>query len=202
MKNKAIIKAGLFLTTLFFTSCVVPQNVGLGDVINKAEVEAVSTEPTPIAGVTLVLGTYYSKEEVSIEKLEETYVTACEQVEEVEEATSRSYTDEELDMLSHLIMGESGGESDTCQLYVGSVVLNRVNHEKFPNTIKEVIFQKGQYACTWDGNYDKEPTEKCIENARYLLENGSVLPENVIFQANFKQGTGVYEYLEGLYFCY
>ena len=76
-KNKVLIKVGLFLTTLFFTSFVVPQNVGLGDVINKAEVEAISTEPTSVAGVTLILGTYYSREEVSIEKLEDVYVTVA-----------------------------------------------------------------------------------------------------------------------------
>ena len=105
-------------------------------------------------------------------------------------------------MLSHLIMGEAGGESDTCQLYVGSVVLNRMKHKNFPNTMKEVIFQKGQYACTWDGNYNKTPTDKCIQNAKKLLEYGSVLPDNVIWQAGFKQGKGVYTVVDGAYFCY
>ena len=112
------------------------------------------------------------------------------------------YTDEELYMLSHLIMGEAGGESDICQLYVGSVVLNRVNHNLFPNTIKEVIFQKGQYACTWDGNYYKEPTERCVENAKKLLTHGSMLPDNVIWQSGIKQGDGIYEIVDGVYFCY
>lgn len=109
---------------------------------------------------------------------------------------------DELYMLSHLIMGEAGGASDTCQLYAGSVVLNRIKSSKYPNTMKEVIFQKGQYSCTWDGNYDKTPTDRCIQNAKYLLEHGSVLPENVVYQAMFKQGKGVYDIVDGQYFCY
>ena len=112
------------------------------------------------------------------------------------------HNNDELYMLSHLIMGESGGASDTCQLYVGSVVLNRIKSSKYPNTMKEVIFQKGQYACTWDGNYDKTPTDRCIKNAKYLLEHGSVLPDNVVYQASFKQGKGVHDIVDGQYFCY
>lgn len=112
------------------------------------------------------------------------------------------YTEEELNMLSHLIYGESGCCSDEMQLGVGSVVLNRVKSKYYPNTIKEVIFQKGQYACTWDGNYDREPDEQAISNAKYLLENGSQYPEYVIFQAEFKQGDGVYEKIGNTYFCY
>lgn len=108
---------------------------------------------------------------------------------------------DELYILSHLIYGESSGCSDKMQLYVGSVVLNRVNSDEFPNSIEAVVFQSGQYACTWDGNYDKEPDEQAINNAKYLLENGSVLPEYVVFQAEFIQGE-IYEQIGNTYFCY
>lgn len=112
------------------------------------------------------------------------------------------YTEEELNMLSHLIYGEAGCHSNEMQLGVGSVVLNRVKSKYYPNTIKEVIFQKGQYACTWDGNYNKKPDKQAISNAKYLLENGSQYPEYVVFQAEFKQGDGVYKKIENTYFCY
>ena len=111
------------------------------------------------------------------------------------------YDEDDLYVLSHLIYGESGGESDKCQIAVGSVVLNRVKSKYFPNTIKDVAFAKGQYACTWDGNFDKTPDKRAIENARYLLENGSQLPDGVVFQAGFKQGR-VYDVIDGVYFCY
>lgn len=112
------------------------------------------------------------------------------------------YTDEELYIMSHLIYGEAGNCSDELQIAVGSVVLNRVKSKYFPNTIKEVVFQKGQYACTWDGNYDKSPDEQAINNSKYLLESGSQLPAACIFQAEFIQGDGVYKTIGNTYICY
>jgi spore germination cell wall hydrolase CwlJ-like protein len=119
-------------------------------------------------------------------------------------STKKSYTDYELYLLSHLIGGEAGANwcTDAQQLAVGSVVLNRMKDSRFPNTLAGVIYQKGQYACTWDGNFDRTPTARTIANAKYLLEHGSTLPSNVVFQSNFKQGNGVYAVLGNLYFCY
>lgn len=113
-----------------------------------------------------------------------------------------SYTEDELYMLSHLIYAEAGGEGDTHQRYVGSVVLNRMKHPDYPNTMKGVIFQKGQYSCTWNGHYEKTPSKQAIENAKYVLTYGSVLPANVIYQAQFRQGSGVYKQMGNTYFCY
>ena len=112
------------------------------------------------------------------------------------------YSDDNIYLLSHLIMGEAGGGSDEMQLYVGSVVLNRVASSSYPNSIRSVIYQSGQYACTWDGNFNKTPTQSVIANAQHLLENGSVLPSNVVFQSQFPQGSGVYAIVQGEYFCY
>lgn len=88
------------------------------------------------------------------------------------------------------------------QFYVGSVVLNRVADDRFPNTIEQVIFQKGQYACTWDGNFNQEPSERAYEIASDLLNMGSVLPSQVVFQAQFEQGSGIYIKEQNMYFCY
>lgn len=113
-----------------------------------------------------------------------------------------NYTEEELYVLAHVICGEAQGCPDTEQLYVGSVVLNRKNHPSFPNTIKGVAFQKGQYACVRDGNYYREPTERNWANAKWLLENGSILPFNVVWQSGGKQGKGTYVKTKWHYYCY
>lgn len=126
---------------------------------------------------------------------------------EVEEAT---YTDEDLDLLSSIMYAEVGCSwiPDEVQLYAGSVVLNRVKSPLFPNTLYDVIYQEGQYSPTWNGSINNEPDERTIANAKKLLEEGSVLPENVVFQANFVQGSGVhYSYYDETlgtttYFCY
>ena len=116
----------------------------------------------------------------------------------------KSYTDDDLYLLSHVINGEAGANwcTDNMRLYSGSVVLNRIKDSRFPDTIEEVIYQPGQYKCTWDGNFDKPVTEGSMNAAIYLLENGSQLPENVVFQSEFPQGQGIYTKEMNLYFCY
>ncbi len=118
------------------------------------------------------------------------------------ETEDKSYTEEELYILSHVIYGEAGGYSREEQIGVGSVVLNRVKSNRYPDTIKDVVFQKGQYACTWDGNYDRTPDQQAIDVAVYLLENGSQYPYYVLYQSQFKQGSHVYKKIGNTYFCY
>jgi len=121
---------------------------------------------------------------------------------EPEPETAPSYSEEDLYVLAHAICGEGQGYPDDEQLYIGSVILNRRAHGAFPDTIKGVVFQRGQYACTRDGNYYREPTEANWRNARWLLENGSVLPGDVVYQAGFRQGSGLYVQTRYHKYCY
>lgn len=107
-------------------------------------------------------------------------------------------------LLARLVYAEAGSESDEHQQAVASVVLNRMNSDKFPDSIDEVIYQRNplQYACIEDGNIDKIPDERAIKNAYYIWDNGSILPDNVLYQAEFKQGSGLYKQIGNTYFCY
>ncbi|MBE7018429.1 MAG: cell wall hydrolase [Ruminococcaceae bacterium] len=120
------------------------------------------------------------------------------------QSTTTSYSSSDLDILSRVVNAEAGSSwlSDEHQRAVASVVLNRVADSRFPNTIKGVVYQKGQYACTWNGAINKTPSQRAINNAKYVLENGITIPSNVVFQAQFKQGNGVWKYIQGHYFCY
>ena len=108
----------------------------------------------------------------------------------IETESERSYTDEDLYVLSHIISAEAGNCQEEMMLYVGSVVLNRVADDRYPDTIKEVVFQTDplQYGPTKDGSYYEEPTPEAVEAAEKLLEEGSVLPAKVIYQSNEKLG--------------
>ena len=142
------------------------------------------------------------------EENENSSSTKKEQVKEPKKAKKSKkvkkleYTEEELYVMSHVIMGEAESGSWEEKIGVGSVVLNRVKDERFPNTIKDVVFQEGQYACTWDGNYDKEPNQESVDVAKYVLEHGSQLPNYVIFQSQFAQGDSIYKQVGNTYFCY
>ena len=124
--------------------------------------------------------------------------------EEVSTETAYEYTQEDLDLLAHVIYAEAGSDycTDEMRYGVGSVVLNRVEDECFPDTLYNVIYQKGQYQCTWDGNIDKTPDERSYRIAQDLLNNGSIFPSDVVYQAEFKQGCGVYSKIQNIYFCH
>lgn len=114
----------------------------------------------------------------------------------------------DLYILSHIINAEAGDDncSHDLRIAVGSVVLNRVADPDFPDTIHDVVFDEGQYEPTWNGSYEKLPSKDSIETAKFLLENGSQIPANCVYQANFEQGSGTwkpYETIYGItYICY
>lgn len=116
--------------------------------------------------------------------------------------TEVKYSEEDLYVMAHVIAGEAQFCDDREQRLVGSVVLNRVGHSEFPNTIKEVVFQKRQYSSVADRNYYREPTESNWNNAKWILENGSILPEYVIYQSKGRQGNGVYLKTKWHTYCY
>lgn len=184
---------------IIFLFCPLTTSEAVEETEKAYETEDVSV--TEVISETLVI----NKNFTSSDEPEET-----EEPEPTETVPAIPYTDEDLDLLARLIMAEAGMSwaSDELQLYVGSVVLNRMNHPLFPDTLYNVIYATGQYSPTWTGSINNTPSEQAIENAKYLLENGSILPDNVVYQANFKQGDGVYLaiYDETLrttvYFCY
>ena len=113
-----------------------------------------------------------------------------------------TWTTEEHEILTRVLTGECQTGSWEFQVAVGSVVLNRVAHPAYPSTIKGVVFQKGQYSCTWDGNYYRTPTARNWEVAEFLLRNGSQIPSNVVYQAQFRQGKGVWKKIGSEIFYY
>ena len=113
-------------------------------------------------------------------------------------------------LLSKVIHSEAGSSwiSEYHRRMVGSVVLNRVASPEFPNTMNEVVYQRGQYAGAINGSLNHIiPSEACVRSAFKLIADGSIAPSSVVFQAEFPQGSGVYKtvndpYLGTTYFCY
>ena len=118
---------------------------------------------------------------------------------------------EELHLLSKIVQSEAGSNwiSNEQQRLVASVLMNRVNSPEFPSTVYDVVYQPNQYTGVNSQRFaNLKPTERAVQNTLYILENGSILPASVVFQSNFKQGSGVHHsiYDETLgvwsYFCY
>lgn len=106
------------------------------------------------------------------------------EVTETEFVSYYSYTEEELDLLARLVSSEGGGESYDTKLKIASVVMNRVTDPYFPDTIREVIYQKNQFAVTTyriNGviMIDRPADEESFRAAKEVLDYGTVLPSTV-----------------------
>lgn len=159
----------------------------------------------------IVVGVVPAKASQEMAKHEEHKGKARQTTEQAEttEATTEepkaNYSLYDYKLLAQIIAAEAGAEyvSHNTRLYVGSVVLNRVQSPLFPDTVEGVLWQPGQYySCIVDTFWSYEPSEDCKQVAEYLLTHGSVLPANVLYQANFQQGSGVFCESDTIYFCY
>ena len=78
--------------------------------------------------------------------------------------------DNDLYLLSRMIAAEARGEPYVGQVAVGAVILNRVRHPSFPNSIAGVIYQPGAFSAIDDGQWQKTPiTDSARRAARDAL---------------------------------
>ncbi|MGM0445825.1 MAG: cell wall hydrolase [Bacillota bacterium] len=76
---------------------------------------------------------------------------------------------EQIILLARLIHGEARGETFTGKVGVGAVILNRVKSSEFPDTIREVILQRGQFSSLLDGQANFFPDQVSMNAAKTAL---------------------------------
>ena len=101
---------------------------------------------------------------------------------------------------------EAGITPDIWQQYVGYCVMNRVYQSSYPDTIQNVFYQSGQYAETSIESVESGyVTERCINNAKIVLENyynnTIPVPRNMVYQAEFTQGSKIFLKVGKTRFC-
>lgn len=136
----------------------------------------------------------------------------AESVKEVQEESNTStgeavaivtYDDiDNIDLLARLVHAEVGNLNYEAKIATASAVINRMNHDSYPASIYGVIYESGQYETVLNDKINEPSDEESYRAAEYVYNHGSQIPENVIYQAQFVQGTGVYMEIEGEYFCY
>lgn len=82
--------------------------------------------------------------------------------------SSSSYNSN-VNLLARIISGEARGESYIGQVAIAAVVLNRVDHSSFPNSISGVIYQPGAFTAVTDGQINVAPSQSCYNAARDAL---------------------------------
>ena len=84
----------------------------------------------------------------------------------------------DLVLFAAILECEAGGGGYDGLLAVATVIMNRVESPRYPNTLKGVIYQSGQFSPTWNGSLSKVlnrgPSSICYQVARDAL-NGKRL---------------------------
>ena len=98
-------------------------------------------------------------------------------------SSSGSGSDGDVYLLARLISAEARGEPYVGQVAVGAVVLNRIDHPSFPNSLSGVIYQKGAFSCLDDGQFDQPISDSAYRAAREAL-NGADPTGGAIYYFN------------------
>ena len=102
--------------------------------------------------------------------------------------SSQSVNEANIELLARVINGEARGEPYEGQVAVGAVVLNRVDHPSFPNTISGVVYQKGAFTAVDDGQINAQMYASSRRAARDAL-NGWDPTGGAIYYYNPKTAT-------------
>ena len=82
---------------------------------------------------------------------------------------SGGYSDSDIALLANIISAEARGEPFEGQVAVGAVVLNRVEHPSFPDTLPGVVYQPGAFTAMTDGQINVAVAESARKAAREAL---------------------------------
>lgn len=105
-------------------------------------------------------------------------------------SSKKNYTKKELRLMATIIYCESGNQSYAGKLAVGVVVMNRVRSKSFANSVKSVIYQRGQFSPTWNGTlkralarydagkFNSKAEKECVKAAKAALNGETTIKVN------------------------
>ncbi|GHH99232.1 cell wall hydrolase [Neobacillus kokaensis] len=94
------------------------------------------------------------------------------------------YSASELDLLARLVRAEAEMEPYRGKIAVACVVLNRVESSMFPDTIKEVIYQKRQFQPVQNGQINKPANKDSIKAVQEALKEKRHIAGDSLFFYN------------------
>lgn len=93
----------------------------------------------------------------------------------------------ELEVLLKIVEAEAGCEDEDGKLLVANVILNRLNSDKFPDSVSEIVFQQEngitQFSPVSDGSYDRvQISEETVRAVGRALD-GEDISEGALYFA-------------------
>ena len=136
-----------------------------------------------------------------------TLLTVCAAAAELEYPRTKFFTDEETDMVAKTIWGEARDCSDIQQEAVVWCVLNRVDDERFPDSISDVITQPNEFFGYSESNPVDEDIRQLARKVMIVWATEEMMPaygrervlprEYVFFTGNGIENTFTTEWLGG-----
>lgn len=134
------------------------------------DVKAYTNVSKPICTEPAVLR--FKKMETPVKRIEKPIKVKKVATPEKKPEKAYSFTENDRYLLAKIAKAEMGTEDTEAKALAILVVLNRLKSDKFPNTIKEVLYQKNQFSPIGNGSFDRlEPDEDCYK-ALELVESG------------------------------
>ena len=106
----------------------------------------------------------------------------------INENSKGGYSSSDYDLLARIISAEARGEPYTGQIAVGAVILNRIEHPSFPDTLPGVVYQKGAFSCLDDGQFYEKIEDSAYRAATDAI-NGIDPSGGAIYYYNPKKAT-------------
>ncbi len=106
-------------------------------------------------------------------------------------SNNTSYSNSDVELLAKVISAEARGESYEGQVAVGAVILNRVKHPSFPDSLSGVIYQNGAFSCVNDSNWYAEVADSAKRAAIDAI-NGWDPSGGAIYYYNAKKTTNAF----------
>ena len=108
---------------------------------------------------------------------------------------STSVSASDVELLAALLECEAGSSNYEALLAVGSVVVNRMNHRNYPDTVRGVIYQSGQFPPAHDGKVDRilarGVRDLCLTAAKDALAGKNNVGDCLSFRASSSGHDGI-----------
>jgi N-acetylmuramoyl-L-alanine amidase len=193
---KKLIFALTFLATLFLAEPAFAYTVQKGDTMSEIArehglslIELAKANPQiqnlDLIIVGQVINTDIDKEEINSSTMVRMEQNAPAEL-KIEKSNSNkiSISENEIDLLARIVRAEAQTEPFEGKVAVATVVLNRVESPKFPNTIKKVIYQRGQFQPVRNGQINKPADGESIKAVYAALSDMRHIAKNSLFFYN------------------
>ena len=78
-------------------------------------------------------------------------------------------TEANINLLARIISAEGRGEPYIGQVAIGAVIMNRIEHPSFPDTLAGIIYENGAFTALVDGQFNEPIADSAYDAARDAL---------------------------------